>query len=136
MNAPLEIPRDELEFRASRSSGAGGQHINKTSSRVEVMWNIHRTRLLDDLQRARVVEKLASRLDSDGNLRVVASDTRSQLRNRDIAERRLSELVRHALIVPKKRKPTKPSKAAKERRLREKQFHSRKKSERRKGPED
>ena len=74
------------------------------------------------------------RLDAEGNVRVVASDTRSQRQNRDIAEQRLAELVRRALIVPKKRRPTKPSRSSKERRLEEKRRESKKKSDRRSGP--
>ena len=129
-----EIPRSELSSRATRSGGAGGQHVNTSSTRVELLWNPSRSRALDDAGRARVLEKLAARLDAEGNVRVVASDTRSQRQNRDIAEQRLAELVRRALIVPKKRRPTKPTRSSKERRLEEKRRESKKKSDRRSGP--
>jgi ribosome-associated protein len=130
VNESLSIPRDELDVRVSRSSGAGGQHVNKTSSRVEIFWNIDNSRTVTDEQRARLREKLASRLTSDASVRVVASDTRSQTRNRELAEQRLAELVARALIVPRKRKPTKPTKAAKEARLESKRRQSSKKRER------
>ena len=129
----LAIPRAELVARASRSSGAGGQHVNKTSSRVEITWNVVRSPSLDDEQRARLLARLASRITDAGELRVVASDTRSQLRNRELAEQRLATLVRAALVVPRKRKPTRPTRAAKEARLEAKHRHAEKKRDRRRG---
>ena len=130
VNESLSIPRSELDIRVSRSSGAGGQHVNKTSSRVEIFWNVLESRALDDAQRSRLREKLASRLTSDGSIRVVASDMRSQSRNRDLAEERLADTVRRALVIPKKRKPTKPTRAAKEARLESKKRQSHKKRSR------
>lgn len=130
VNGSLSIPRDELDVRVSRSSGAGGQHVNKTSSRVEIFWNIDKSRAISEEQRARLREKLGSRLTSDGSVRVVSSDTRSQTRNRDLAEQRLTDLVARSLIVPRKRKATKPSKAAREARLEAKRHQSSKKRER------
>lgn len=130
VNATLSIPRQELELRVSRSSGAGGQHVNKTSSRVEIFWNIVSSRALTDDQRARLRQKLAVRLTSDGSIRVVASDTRSQTRNREIAEERLAEVIARSLVVPRKRKPTKPTKASREARLEDKRRQSSKKRER------
>jgi len=130
VNESLSIPRDELDVRVSRSSGAGGQHVNKTSSRVEIFWNVEKSRAVTEEQRNRLREKLASRLTVDGSVRVVASDTRSQTRNRELAEQRLAELVARSLIVPRKRKATRPSKAAKEARLEAKRRQSSKKRER------
>jgi ribosome-associated protein len=130
VNPSLSIPRDELDVRVSRSSGAGGQHVNKTSSRVEIFWNIPGSRVLTEEQRARLGEKLSSRLTTDGSIRVVASDMRSQSRNRELAEERLAEMVARSLIVPKKRKATKPTKAAKQARLDAKRRHSNKKRKR------
>src|SRR5205814_6804848 len=124
------IPRGELDILLTRSTGAGGQHVNKTSWRVEIVCNVLEPRALDDAQRSRLREKLASRLTSDGSIRVVASDMRSQSRNRELAEERLADLVRRALIIPKKRRATKPSRAAKEARLESKKRHSTKKVER------
>lgn len=131
VNESLSIPRSELDVRVSRSSGAGGQHVNKTSSRVELAWNILDSRALTDEQRTRLREKLSSRLTTDGSIRVVASDMRSQSRNRELAEERLADLVRRALIIPRKRRATKPTKASKEARLDSKKRHSTKKAERR-----
>ena len=102
VNDSLSIPRSELDVRVSRASGAGGQHVNKTSSRVEIFWSIAGSRVLSDEQRARLLDKLSSRLTTEGSIRVVASDMRSQGRNRDLAEERLAELVRRALLVPRK----------------------------------
>jgi ribosome-associated protein len=132
VNESLFIPRGELDVRVSRSSGAGGQHVNKTSSRVEIFWNIPASRALTDEQRNRLLEKLASRLTTQGSIRIVASDMRSQTRNRELAEEKLVETVRHGLIVPKKRRATRPTRASKEARLESKKRQSHKKSERRK----
>ena len=117
-------------MRASRSSGAGGQHVNKTSSRVELSWNVRESQALTDEQRERLLTRLSSRLSEDGSIRIVASDTRSQLRNRAAAELRLAETIAKALIVPKKRKPTRKPRAANEARLSEKKKKSERKRER------
>lgn len=130
VNEHLLIPRAELAMRATRSSGAGGQHVNKTSSRVEIAWNVRESRALTDDQRQRLLTRLASRLSEDGSIRTVASDTRSQLRNRETAERRLAETIAKALVVQKRRKPTRRPRAANEARLTEKKKHSDKKRER------
>jgi ribosome-associated protein len=127
----LFIPRSELSTRATRSSGAGGQHVNKTSSRIELTWNAVQSPSLTDEQRTTILRKLQSRLTKDGDLRVVASTTRSQFRNREIAEERMTKLLASALQPVKKRKATKPTRAAKEARLNEKKKHSNKKRERR-----
>jgi ribosome-associated protein len=116
----LAIPRTELSFRASRSGGPGGQHVNTSSTRIELLWDLNGSTVIDDGQRERLRAKLSARLDADGRVRVVASDHRSQKQNRLAAEERLASLVRHALIVPKKRRATKPTRAAKERRLSDK----------------
>ena len=131
VNDTVVIPRDELSTRASRAGGAGGQHVNTSSTRIELLWNVGTSRALTEEQRERVLQKLSSRLDSERNLRVVASDRRSQLQNREAAEGRLVDLVRAALVVPKKRRPTKPSRAAKQARLDSKKRLSDKKRHRR-----
>ncbi len=131
VNQDLLIPRSELDVRASRSSGAGGQHVNKTSSRIEITWNVRQSRAVTEEQRAMLELRLASRLSEEGTVRVVASDTRSQLRNRETAERRLGELVASSLVVRRKRKPTRRPRAANEARLTEKKKHSEKKRHRR-----
>lgn len=105
--------------------------MNKTSSRVQLSWNVSASTALDGMQRERILRKLSSRLTAGGILTVTVSDTRSQHRNREIAEERLTEVVRQALVIPKKRKQTRPTKAAREKRLDAKKLHSRKKQNRR-----
>jgi ribosome-associated protein len=128
------IPQRELRFRASRASGPGGQHVNKTSSRVELVWDLARSTVITDRERATLGSALANRLDADGSVVVVASDTRSQFRNRSLAESRLAALVRRALTPRPRRIPTKPTAAQKARRLESKRRHSTRKSTRR--PQD
>jgi len=127
----VAIPRTELEYRATRAGGPGGQHVNTSSTRIELLWDLERSKAVTDDERARIREKLAARLDSDGMVRVVASDRRSQQQNRQAADERLAALVRHALHVPKRRRPTKPTKAAKEKRLSDKKRRSERKRDRR-----
>jgi len=127
----LSLPRSELEFRATRSGGPGGQHVNTSSTRIELLWNLGDSRALSDEQRDRLRQRLASRTDAAGYVRVVSSEYRSQLRNREAAEARLVELLRRALAVPRKRVATRPSRAAKEARLRDKRRQSEKKRLRR-----
>ena len=131
----LAIPRAELQYRATRAGGPGGQHVNTSSTRIELLWDLQNSQAIDDGQRERLRTRLASRLDSEGMVRVVASDRRSQQQNRQSAEERLVALVKHALHVPKRRKPTKPTRAAKERRLSSKKRHSEKKQQRRSRPD-
>jgi ribosome-associated protein len=113
----LRIPLSELEFRASRSSGPGGQHVNTSSTRIEVWWDVAASPTLTPEQRTRLLQRLSSRLDSTGRLRLVSGASRSQLRNREAVAERLRAMVAAALAIPKKRKPTKPTGAAKEARL-------------------
>ena len=136
VNDRLAIPRAELGVRATRASGAGGQHVNKTSTRVEITWNVSSSQALGDEDRARLITRLASRLSDDGELRVVASDTRSQLQNRDLAETRLADMVRRALVIPRVRRKTRPSRAAKQARLDDKRKLSEKKRVRRSNADD
>lgn len=132
VNERLSIPRHELAARASRAGGAGGQHVNTSSTRIEILWNVRTSSALDEETRARLIDKLATRIDGEGVIRVVASDRRSQRQNRESAEGRLAELVRKALVIPKKRRPTKPSRASKERRISEKKKRGETKAARRK----
>ncbi len=131
VNAHIAIPRTELLVRATRAGGPGGQHVNTSSTRIELTWNVATTQALDEEQRTRVRAALLSRLDADGTLRVVASDTRSQRQNRELAEERLAALVRRALIVPRTRRKTKPTRASVERRLTTKKRAGAKKRDRR-----
>jgi ribosome-associated protein len=127
----LSIPAAELEFRATRAGGPGGQHVNTSSTRIELLWNVRTTRALSDEQRELVQQRLASRTDADGVIRVVSSESRSQLRNRESAESRLAEMIRRALVKPRKRIPTRPSRSAREARLQDKRKRSEKKRMRR-----
>lgn len=131
VNASVAIPRSELAFRASRAGGPGGQHVNTSSTRIELLWNVVRSRALDDAARGRVLETLGPRVDADGTVRVVASAHRSQARNRAEAEARLVSLLRRALHVPKARRRTRPHRAAVEARLSQKRRLSEKKRQRR-----
>lgn len=131
MTGRVTIARDELDARATRSSGPGGQHVNRSATRVELLWRPSTSRSLGDVARARVLERLASRVDAAGYVRVVASEFRSQRRNREAAEQRLAALVRAALVVPKRRVPTRTPAAAVERRLADKKRRADRKRSRR-----
>ncbi len=126
----FQIPDAELSFRATRSGGPGGQHVNQTSTRVEVRWQVTTSPSLTEAQRERLLEKLSSRIDSRGVIHVVAEERRSQLRNREAAVERLNKLVQAALKTPKPRKKTKPSAAAKRKRLETKRQRSIQKQQR------
>ena len=113
----VTIPAAELTWRFSRSSGAGGQHVNTTDSRVELTWDVARSSALTEQQRARALRRLAAAL-VDGTITVTASERRSQLRNREAAAERLAHLVASAIEPPPPpRRPTKPSRGAQQRRL-------------------
>jgi ribosome-associated protein len=116
----LAIPRAELTYRATRSGGPGGQHVNTSSTRVEVAWDVGASPSLDEERRARLLRKLANRINAEGVLLLAASDHRSQLRNREEVTERLAEIVRQALVVPRPRRKTRPPRAAKEARLKAK----------------
>ena len=122
--------------RATRSGGPGGQHVNTSSSRVEVRWNPGDSSALTPDEKERVAQRLASKLDTEGWIRVAASDTRSQRQNRLLAEQRLAGLVARALHVRKKRVKTSPTRSSKEERLRVKKLRGRRKRERGSGPGD
>ncbi|MFQ6046205.1 MAG: alternative ribosome rescue aminoacyl-tRNA hydrolase ArfB [Gemmatimonadales bacterium] len=125
------VPPEEIEFRASRAGGPGGQHVNRSATRVEARWNVRGSPSISDAQRDRILTKLQSRVDSRGVLRVVADERRSQLRNRQAAVERLNALVRGALRRRRPRKKTKPPAAAVERRLEEKRRRAEAKRRRR-----
>lgn len=132
----LDLPRAELEFRASRSGGPGGQHVNTSSTRVEVWWDIAGSPTLSEAHRQRLMTRLGARLDGAGRLRLVSSGSRSQLRNREEVTERLVALVAEALKVPKRRKATRPSRAAKAARLEAKRRRGATKRERQRRPDE
>ncbi|MFQ5854732.1 MAG: alternative ribosome rescue aminoacyl-tRNA hydrolase ArfB [Anaerolineae bacterium] len=129
----VSIPLSELSFRFSRSSGPGGQHVNKAETRVELLFDVANSPSLTDAQREQVMRRLSNRIDSAGVLRVTSQATRSQKQNRELAIERFRRLMEKALQPVKKRKATRLSRAAKERRLREKRRRSETKKYRR-GP--
>ncbi len=130
--ADLDQLKEELIFKAVKSSGPGGQHVNKTASKVVVQFDLQNTAALNAEEKERALEKLASRLTNEGILIVESSETRSQHKNKELALDRLKEIVTSAIKRKKVRKKTKPSKASKLKRLREKKVISEKKANRQK----
>ena len=124
------IPLDEIELRASRSSGPGGQHANVTASRIEAVFEVERSRSLSDEQKRRIARRHGARVTA------VAQDARSQSRNRELALERLRARLAAALRRPKPRRATQPSRAARERRLAAKRRRSEVKRARRPPPDD
>jgi ribosome-associated protein len=120
------LPLAELEFRTSRSSGPGGQHAQKTETRVEALFDVEGSDALTEAQKRRVVTRAGA------TLRAIAQDERSQARNRELAVERLVAALRDALRVERKRRPTKPTAASRERRLEQKRRRSQTKQLRRK----
>jgi ribosome-associated protein len=127
----LAVPLSEVELRASRSSGPGGQHANVTASRVEVVFDVDRSAALDDAQRERLRSRYGDRVTA------VAQDARSQARNRELALERLREKLAAGLAVPKPRRATRPPRAARQARLEAKRRTAeRKRARRAPSPED
>lgn len=127
----LEIPLNEIKFRFARSGGPGGQNVNKRETQVELIFDVAASPSLGPRQRERIMRKLASRIDAEGRLRLVATEERTQGRNRDVALERLRDLLTEALRPdPPVRKKSRPSRAATQRRLDEKKIRSRVKRER------
>ncbi len=117
----------ELHFSASRSSGPGGQHVNKVSTKMELRFHVASSALLTDAEKELIAEKLAARINAAGELVLVSQSERSQLQNKEKVTEKFYLLVTRALTPRKKRKPTKPSKASKEERLEAKRQQSEKK---------
>ena len=136
INSHLTIPESELSVSTSRSSGPGGQHVNKTESKIELRWNPGLSTALAAADRNRLISRLGSRLTKSNDLIVVCSSTRSQHRNREMARERLAELVRAALIPPKWRIRTRPGRKAIRRRLEKKKRRSQRKRDRNWRPSD
>ena len=116
----IAIPYHELEITTSRSGGPGGQHVNKTETRITIRWNVKETSAFPEALKERVLKNLGSRLTADGDLIIHNSESRSQLQNKNNALELLAEIIRKALLAPKKRIKTKIPKKEKERRLLEK----------------
>ena len=124
------IPASEITLRASRSSGPGGQHANVTASRIEAVFVVADSFTLTDTQKARITRKLGPVVTA------ISQDARSQTRNRDLALERLEEKLAGALAVPRRRRPTRPSRSAKQKRLDSKRRQSRKKQDRQRPESD
>jgi ribosome-associated protein len=114
----------ELQFKAVRSSGAGGQNVNKVSSKVVLTFDLNASQALSEEQKALISEKLATKLTSDNVLILNCDEDRSQLKNKEIVTKRFLELIKKALVVPKKRKPTKVPRSVVEKRIKDKKTNS------------
>jgi len=130
VNEGLSIPMAEIELRTSRSSGPGGQHANVTASRVEAVFDVRASAALEESQRERVLRSAGPVLSA------VAQEARGQARNRELALERLAEKLAAALVVPRRRRPTKPSRAARQRRLERKRRAGERKRARRRPSAD
>ncbi len=120
LNPIVTIPRHELRFEASTSSGPGGQHVNRSRTRVTLLFDVRASTTLTAEQKRRVRQKLATRIDREGRVRVRCGRHRSQAMNREETVRRFTELIRKALHRERRRIATRPSKAARKRRLKDK----------------
>jgi ribosome-associated protein len=120
----------ELQFQASRSSGAGGQNVNKVSSKVELRFNVVNSLLLDESQKALILQKLKNQINSEGELIVVSQEDRSQLKNKVLVIKKFKALLVKALTVALQRKPTKPTAAMIAERLKDKKKKSERKTQR------
>ena len=119
---------NELNFKAIRSSGAGGQHVNKTSSKIELIFNLEESLALTDDEKSRIKTKLASKITNNNNIIVYCEETRSQHKNKELAIKRLVSLLKESLKVPKKRKATKPSRTVVKKNIEKSKRHSMKKA--------
>lgn len=128
----LESLISELSFKALRSSGSGGQHVNKVSSKVELHFNVENSKILSEEQKILLLKKLKTRLSGNNDLVLQCDESRSQHKNKELVIKRFLQIIKKGLIVPKKRKPTKIPRSAIRKRLKSKRIRSEKKAERKK----
>ncbi|MBP7146858.1 MAG: aminoacyl-tRNA hydrolase [Acidobacteria bacterium] len=136
ITAGLAIPEQELQFSYSRSGGPGGQHVNKVATRVTLRFDVRNSPSLTDEQKQRILERLPTRIDGQGVLRVTSSASRSQLANREKTVERFAQLLREALAEDAPRRPTRPTAASRRRRADDKERRSRIKRDRSWRPTD
>jgi ribosome-associated protein len=132
----LSVPFSELSFAVSRSGGPGGQHVNKTETRVELLFDVAHSPSLSEHQRVKILHALANRIDGEGVLHLNASQERSQIRNKQIVIQRFVELVARALLPKKNRVSTRPTTSSREKRIQSKKIIGKKKKQLHAGPED
>ncbi len=136
INPALRIPLSELRFQMSRSSGPGGQNVNKVNTRVQMWWEVAASTVLPEDVRERFLAQNATRITREGCLQLECQEFRTQLANRKACLDELAELVRKALVRPKTRRPTRPTRGSRERRIQAKRERSQQKSSRRFRPGD
>ena len=131
-----ECLKKELQYRTSRSSGPGGQHVNKAETRVELVWELEASECLNGVRKRRVRKRLGSRFTQDGLLILAGEKYRSQHRNREEVTERFLDMITESIVPIKKRKPTKPTRTSREKRIRDKKIRGERKRLRRNRPEE
>lgn len=127
---PMKNFTTELTYKTSRSSGAGGQNVNKVETSVTVLWKVEESQFFNEEEKKLIQSKLKNRINQEGTLQLTVSESRTQLKNKKAATEKILEIVNKSLIKPKPRKATKPSRSKIEKRIKQKKEHSEKKENR------